>query len=110
MSLFFVARLGAVRVQRMRELNLDCSNVSGVAENVMSNYKRGSSDITILCPARAQSIVFEALTMRRSTYQPPRLRTSVSVGSEAGSGGQRMLMRVEIRVAIRRRESDMAPL
>lgn len=46
-------------------------------------------------PAIAQSILPVDLSTRRSTYQPIRDRTMVSVFSKAGSGGQRREIRVE---------------
>jgi hypothetical protein len=57
---------------------------------------RGSSEIICRSPAMAQSIDLSAFKTRRSRKYAPTLKTSVSVGSEGGSGSHRRLILVEI--------------
>lgn len=84
------------------ESSLDVPYESGVVEvsrhDVLEGkgYGRGSRDRISRTPAIDQSMELSLLRTRRSRKYEPTLYTTVSVGSEGGSGSHRRLMRVEI--------------
>jgi len=61
---------------------------------------QGSLSTTSLVPANPHSILPSSFNTLRSTKYAPTVYTNVSVGSDASSGSQRILTRVEISVAI----------